>query len=117
MRSLLLVFICVFFISPASARDVYFCNALENIEIERGKLTKYQLQNFKMLVTQSRITVTGDHYFNGAKFDITWWRDKTFWNASGSSNAGHIAFEEPFFNFAFVSYDHVRAIAARCDKF
>ena len=117
MRSLVLAAICVFFISPASARDVYFCNTLENIEIESGKLTKHQLQNFKMQVTQSMITLTGDNYFNGAKFDIKWWRDETFWNASGSSNAGHIAFEEPLFHFAFVSFDHVKAIAARCDKF
>ena len=115
MRALFVAFICVIFISPASAQDVYFCNTLENLEVKGEKITKYKLQNFKMLVSRPSVIITGDSYFNGAKFDVDWWGDATFWNASAGD--GYIAFEEPFFNFAFLAYDGITVISARCDKF
>ena len=115
MRALFLAFICMILTSPAFARDIYFCNSLENLEINEGKLTKYNLQNFKMLVTQSSITITGDSYFNGANFDVSYWGSSTFWDAS--DDGAHISFQEPFFHFAFVTYDGITAISARCDKF
>lgn len=115
MRYLFLTLIGVMLISPASAQDVYFCNSLADIRVEQDETKKFKPQNFKMLVTQSSITITGDNYFDGTKFDVDLWVAGNFWEASKSG--GYIAFNEPDFNFAFLGYDTVKIITARCDKF
>ena len=112
------IFIAVFLMLcnvPAWASMVYFCAMDEVASIEKGELSRFKLENFKMAVTETEITFGSGGYFNNSRATPNFWAGDDYWQAE--ADFALYAFDAPHLTFAQVINAEVISVYATCDRF
>lgn len=101
---------------PVRAEEkVWYCEmtGLAKTDIE-GDGT-YNLQKFKMKVSERNVVFGKGGFFNDAIMPITVWINSNLWQATDHDNVA--SFKDGEFHYAQSAYHLAVAVSARCDNF